>query len=104
MGDFKIGTLNLNGARDSQKRMCLFEFIKQKHIDVTFVQESHSDLKNEVDWKKEWDGQIILSHMSSNSGGVAVLFSKKSLPISYEIEEIVKGRFFLKLKLSLKTL
>jgi len=31
--------------------------------------------------------------MSSNSGGVAFLFSKKSLPISYEIEEIVKGRF-----------
>jgi len=94
MRDFKIGTLNLNGARDGQKKMCLFEFIKQKHIDVTFVQESHSDLNNnEVDWKKEWDGGICLSHMSSNSGGVAVLFSKKSLPISCEMEEIVKGQF-----------
>jgi len=31
--------------------------------------------------------------MSSNSGGVAFPFSKKSRPISYEIEEIVKGRF-----------
>lgn len=92
MRDFKIGTLNLNGARDGQKRMCLFEFIKQKHIDVAFVQESHSDLNNEVDWKKEWDGEICLSHMSSNSGGVAILFSKKSLPISCDIEEIVKGR------------
>lgn len=90
---FNIGTLNLNGARDSQKRMCLFEFIKMKRLDVTFIQESHSDNLNEINWKKDWDGQIFMSHLAYNSGGVAVLFSKTVSPLSVETEEIVKGRF-----------
>lgn len=46
MTNFKIGTLNLNGARDSHKRMMLFEFIRQKQIDIVFLQETHSDSKN----------------------------------------------------------
>lgn len=43
MTNFKIGTLNLNGARDGHKRMVLFEFIRQKQIDIVFLQETHSD-------------------------------------------------------------
>lgn len=43
----KIGTLNLNGARDSHKRM-LYEFLKQKQIDVMFLQETHCTLKTNV--------------------------------------------------------
>lgn len=97
MTNFKIGTLNLNGARDSHKRMMLFEFIRQKQIDIVFLQETHSDSKNEIDWRREWDGQIVLSHKSSISGGVAVLFSKNFLPLSCEVDEIIEGRF-LKIK------
>lgn len=54
--------------------MMLFEFIRQKQTDIVFLQETHSDFRNESDWRREWDGQIILSHKSSISGGVAVLF------------------------------
>lgn len=104
MRDFKIGTINLNGARDSQKRMCLSVFIKQQRIDVTFIQETHSDLKNEVDWKNEWDGQIFMNHMSSNSGGVAVLFCKKSLPIFLVKQKKQLKGIFEKLEPSFKML
>lgn len=97
MTNFKIGTLNLNGARDGYKRMMLYEFSRQKQIDILFLQETHSDFKNENDWKREWDGQIVLSHKSSVSGGVAVLFSKHILPLSCEVEEIIGGRL-LKIK------
>lgn len=38
------------------------------------LQKTHSEIKNEVDWKREWDGQIILNHKSSISGAVAVYF------------------------------
>jgi len=93
MTNFKIGSLNINGARDNHKRMMLFESIRQKQIDILFLQETHSDLKNETDWRREWDGQIVLSHKSSISGGVAVLFSKHFLPLSCEVEEIISGRF-----------
>ncbi len=86
MTNFNIGTLNLNGARDDHKRMMLFEFIRQKQIDIVLLQETHSDSKNEIDWRREWDGQIVLSHKSSISGGVAVLFSKHFLPLSCEVD------------------
>ncbi len=59
----------------------------------------HSDSKNEIDWRREWDGQIVLSHKYSISGGVAVLFSKHFLPLSCEVDEIICGRF-LKIKLT----
>ncbi len=31
-------------------------------------------------------------HLSSTSGGVAILFSKDFIPCSYQVEEIIKGR------------
>ncbi len=46
-------TLNLNGARDMHKRAKLFEVIHQKKIDVTLLQETHTDLNNAADWAVE---------------------------------------------------
>lgn len=85
-------SLNLNGARHGLKRQELFDIIKQKNIDVTFVQETHSDVLNSVDWAREFSGLTILSHNTTVSGGVAILFSKSCIPISYHVEEILKGR------------
>lgn len=92
MSDFTISTLNLNGARDVRKRASLFELVKLKSINVMLVQETHSDTLNETDWKREWDGEVVLSHLSRTSGGVAVLFSKNLLPKSQVVEEIIQGR------------
>lgn len=92
MGEVRVATLNLNGARDVRKRADLFELSQQKKVDVFLVQETHSDLKNETDWLKEWDGLALFSHNTSLSGGVAILFSKSFLPQSYVVEEIIKGR------------
>lgn len=83
MRDIKIGALHLNAARNSQKRSCLSEFIKIKRIDVTFIQESQ---------RTEWDAQVFMSHMSSNSGGVALLLSQQFSPILCGEKEIDKGR------------
>lgn len=43
MSAVNVGTLNLNGARGIEKRALLFELIKHKNLQVTFVQETHSD-------------------------------------------------------------
>lgn len=64
-----MGSLNLNGGQDLHKRALLFELIKQKNIDVMYVQETHSDCFNESDWKKEWEGEVVFAHMSSTRGG-----------------------------------
>lgn len=66
--------------------------MKYKKCDVVMLQETHSDLKNAADWVEEWDGIPILSHNTSLSGGVAILFSRSFMPHSYQVEEIVKGR------------
>lgn len=92
MSSIRLGTLNINGARDSGKRAMLYELIRQKKYDVMFVQETHSDARNENDWKMEWDGEKILSNKSSWNGGVVVLFQKHFRPISYEVEHVVEGQ------------
>lgn len=77
VSNFRVSTLNVNGARDPRKRANLFELMKLTKIDIMFVQETPSDTLHEADWKKEWEGGVILSHLSRTSGGVALLFSKE---------------------------
>ena len=48
---------------------------------MVFVQETHSEVKNESDWQREWPGEVILSHKLSNSGGVGVLSQKALVPV-----------------------
>lgn len=95
MSEIKVGTLNLNGARDIQKRALLFELISQKGVDVMFIQETHSDCFNEIDWRKEWQGQVYFTHLSSVTGRVAILFAKSVLPISCEIKQIIPSRLLI---------
>ena len=92
---FRSGTLNVNGARDIYKRALIYEFIKEKGVDVMLLQETHSDVSNETDWRREWEGEALFSHMSSTRGGVAVLFAKHFLPITYEVQHVIDGRFMI---------
>lgn len=92
MCDIKLSTLNINGAREDVKRASLYSLFKAKKLNVIFLQETHSTVDNEIAWKKEWDGEIFLSHKSNNSGGVCIMFSKDFLPISCVTEEIIAGR------------
>ena len=59
MSHFKLSTLNVSGARDLKKRACIFETFKLKKMNVMMLQESHSDVFNETDWRREFDGQVI---------------------------------------------
>ena len=93
MENFKIGSLNINGARDVRKRAALYELSRVKHIDVLFLQETHSDPDNQTDWRTEWAGQVVLSHHTTTSSGVGFLFSTRFSPLSCEVEHIIEGRF-----------
>jgi len=70
MDVFKVGSLNVNGAREEKKRALVFETAKMKRIDVLFLQETHSDVGNEADWSREWE-ELILSHNTTLSGSPA---------------------------------
>ncbi len=92
MSDIRIASLNVNGARDRIKRTVIYETMNHKQIDIFLLQETHSDVTNAFEWEKEFKGLPFLSHKSSLSGGVAILFANSFTPCSIETEEVVKGR------------
>ncbi len=92
MGSLRVGSLNINGGRDRQKRELVKEIVHINKLDVIFLQETHSTIKDEVDWGLFWDGQFFLSHGSNVSGGVAVLFSNSLRVKILNSCVLVKGR------------
>ncbi len=92
MGEISSTSLNRNGATDFRKRVQAFELMKHKNIDLLFLQETLSDIENTADWIREFNGMAILSHFTSLSGGVAMLFSRNCIPYSYNVEEVIKER------------
>ena len=67
MSDFKVCTLNVNGARDVGKRACVYELLQIKKVNVAMLQETHGDTLNGTDWRREWDGEVVLSGLSSTT-------------------------------------
>ena len=39
----RVGSLNINGGKDRNKRAWVLEIIKQKRLNVVLLQETHSD-------------------------------------------------------------
>ena len=54
----------------------IFTWCRKQKTDFFFLQETHSKSDTETQWKNEWGGEIILSHGSPNSCGVAILLKK----------------------------
>lgn len=89
MNVLRVGSLNINGGRDMHKRALVSEIIEQKKLHVIYLQETHSDVGNEVEW---WKGQYKLSHKTNLSAGVAILFSPDLRVTVLSTEEPMNGR------------
>ncbi len=87
MAVINIGSFNINGCRDTTKRLAMFNYLKLKKADIILLQETHSDLKNQIQWNCDWKGNIIMSHGTNLSAGVAILFSACvcNQPVMFEI-------------------
>ncbi|KAI4882255.1 hypothetical protein NFI96_022783 [Prochilodus magdalenae] len=83
MHTLRIGSLNTNGARDVYKREVLAQHIRLKKLNVVFVQETHSDEEDEVQWRMWWKRPVFLSNGTKVSAGLAILVS----PGTSEIRE-----------------
>lgn len=88
----KIGSLNINGARDRSKWPLLKECLNLKETQVVFLQETHSNEENESDLGMWWEGDHVLSHGTNLSAGVAILFSTRCKVKILSKSEAVKGR------------
>lgn len=60
--DIKLGSLNINGAREEAKRAALFSLFTVRNLDVVFLQQTHSTAESEPAWRTWWDGEDVLSH------------------------------------------
>ena len=65
---------NVKGLRGALKRRQLFTFCSDLGNKFICLQETHSDPTCENEWKADWGGNIIFSHGTSNSLGVAILY------------------------------
>ena len=58
--------MNVRGLQDDMKCKETFFYINKMKFDVTFLQEMHSTLQNEKEWKNNWKGEIVYDHFQSN--------------------------------------
>ena len=73
---FKLISLNVRGISNFQKRRMIFTWCRKKCADIIFLQETHSKKETELQWKSEWGSEIMQSHGSCNSRGVAILLKR----------------------------
>ena len=89
-GRLKLLTLNVNGMRKKYKKV--FEYIHRMKCDLAFLQETHSTVCVEKDWREHWGGQIFFSNHTSRSAGVATLV-KPGLKLNINtVHSAVEGR------------
>ena len=60
---------------ERHKRAFISEVTTQKRV-VLFLQETHTNPADKIDWGLWWEGSRTLSHGTNLSAGVAVLFRK----------------------------
>ena len=71
--------------------LALHTYMKEKldRNGIFFLQETHSTLSCEENWKKESEGNLLFSHGTSNSTGVLIGFTK-----NFEVYNVQNLNFF----------
>ena len=80
--DISFISNNVKGIQNSEKRIEIFEYVKNYVIPNGFVylQETHSTVHDEKQWEDEFKGKLFFSHGKSNSCGVTIgYFGPKKL-------------------------
>ena len=73
-----IGSLNVRGLGNKLKRKVLFNYFKDKNLDIIFIQESHCTAKNKHLFEAEWGTKWYAEAGTTASCGVAILRNPKS--------------------------
>ena len=93
----KFLSLNVRGLSNFHKRRTIFSWCRKQKTDLIFLQETHSTIERQDQWRKEWGAPVLFSHGSTNARGVAILV-KNSLNITIQQSEISSDGRFIVLK------
>ena len=88
-------SLNTRGLANKIKRVTVFQWLKNKHNGIIFLQETHSTSLTEKAFAHDWDGEIFYSHGTASSRGVAILIPKGIHTHVKEIQTDKEGRILL---------
>ena len=73
MDTLKLISFNCRGLRDKSKRLDVFQWLKDSHQGITYLQETHCPEKDKKEWEMDWGGQIFFSNGTTQSRGVAIM-------------------------------
>ena len=85
MTQLRISSYNVRGINGENKRRDIFEYLKTTSNNIYCIQDIHCSCTQEATFRKDWDGDMIISTGTNNSRGVAILFKKN---FEYDIKEI----------------
>ena len=75
-----IGSLNVRGLRDKQKRSRLYNYVKERKYDIFLIQFIFTD-KDKQEWQNEWKGLFYTIPHNNQSRGLIILIKNED---SYE--------------------
>ena len=84
---------NVRGLGDNKKRREIFHKFHKSKYHIFLLQETHSSIDMEKQWKSEWGGDIYFSHGSTNSRGVCVLLKNNFSRLILGSQSDVEGRY-----------
>ena len=77
MATVSVVSFNVRGIRNRQKRRTIFRHLHVKYPNhIICIQETHSSIDIEQQWKNEWGSSLFFSHGSTFQAGVAILLPK----------------------------
>ena len=85
-------SFNTRGLGEIKKRRNIVGWLQKFHkctFKFVYLQETHSTVKTEAQWKKDWDNRkIYYSHGDSSSRGVAIILPKNT---EYKVIEVTRS-------------
>ena len=99
MTNIQILSCNVRGINDENKRHDVFDYLKSLKYDIYCVQDIHCSESQQVLFKRDWGGDMFISHGTTNSRGVAIMFSNNFECEVKEVKRSTNGNFIgLKIK------
>ena len=92
---------NCQGLGDFHKRKDVFQYLREKKYDVYFLQDTHFDVKQDLQIRSEWGYESYFASYNTQSRGVAILFNNTFDFKAKVIDSDKQGNFII---VNLKTL
>ena len=77
MADLHVLSYNTQGLQGNEKKVDIFEYLKNMRQDIYCLQDTHFIKENEINVIDQWgNSNCIFSNFKSNARGVAIFLTK----------------------------